>query len=234
MIVPSHSHTPAMLQRFNRWRLANRHSLPLSFLLSTTLQTLAIADWSRQTKLNALVVRTFSLGAQSRALSMVTSRWAYTWHDYHKDCDRLIRRWHSKAQGHCARLEACDIPLCLPDAADWSIVEVPRKAPRPAGRSSYKKARHPAAPSASHACDLVAPHTAPLNSTTSDMDPWVVLDTTGEQIPWPGSTLDLDSPRQMPWSGAALASPPWDLVLPGPSSPVTTHGCVWYNANDFD
>ena len=314
MIVPSHSRAPAMLQRFNMWCLANRHSLPLCYLLSTTLQTLAIADWAHQTKLNALMVTTFSLVAQSRALGMGMARWAYTWHDYHKDCDRLIQRWHSKARGHCARLEAsanrqqaatddsvdnqlvstqrppwlpaqlwfevtwrlrlyatqcrlcslhrmhgrpaaqivqesppvgptlvpvpqwwrCDIPLCLPDAADWPVVEVSRESPRPAGRSSYKKARRPAAHSASRACDLVAPHTAPLNSTTSDMDPWVVLDTTGKQLPWSGSTLDLNSPRQRPWSGAALASPPWDLALPDPSSPVTTHGCLWYHDNDID
>ena len=223
-----------MLQRFNGWRLANRHSLPLSYLLSTTLQALAIADWSWQTKLNALVVQTFSFVAQSRALGKGMTRWVYTWHDYHKDCDRLIQRWHSKARGHCAHFEVCDIPLSLPDVAVWPIVEVPRKAPRPSGRSSYKKARRPAALSASHADDLVAPLNAPLNSTTSNMDPWVVLDTTGDQMPWPGSTLDLDNPRQMPWSGAALASPPWDLVLPGPSSPVTTQGCVWYNDNNLD
>lgn len=128
----------------------------------------------------------------------------------------------------------CDVPLCLPDVTDWPIVEVPQEAPRPAGRSSYKKTRRPTALSAPRACDLVAPPTAPLNCTTSNMDPWVVLDTTGRQIPWAGSALDLDSPRQMPWSGSALANPPWDLILPAPNSPVTTHGCLWYTDSEID
>ena len=59
MIVPSHSRTAIMLRRFNRWRLANRESLPLSYLLSNTLQALVIADWAWQTQLNALVVKTW-------------------------------------------------------------------------------------------------------------------------------------------------------------------------------
>ena len=81
-----------MLQRFNRWRLANRQSLPLSYLLSHTLQALTIADWTWQTKLNALVVKTCSLVLQSSVLGRGMARWVYTWEDYHKDCDRLIQR----------------------------------------------------------------------------------------------------------------------------------------------
>ena len=117
-----------------------------------------------------------------------------------------------------------DVPLCLPNVTYWPILEGPHEAPRPAGRSSYKKARRPTALPTPRACDLVAPSTAPLNCTTNSMDPWVVLDTTGRQMPWAGAALDLDSPRQVPWSGSALASPPWELVLPAPDSPVTTHG----------
>ena len=91
-----------MLQRFNLWRLTNRwrgHSLTLSYLLSNTLQALAIADWAWQTKLNALMVKTFLLMVQSRALSVGMARWVYTWQYYHKDCDRLVQRWRSKARG---------------------------------------------------------------------------------------------------------------------------------------
>ena len=116
-----------------------------------------------------------------------------------------------------------DVPLCLPTVTYWPIFEGPLEAPRPASRSSYKKARRPTAPPTPRACDLVAPSTVPLNSTTSSMDPGGVLNATGRQMPWAGAALDLDSPRQIPWSGAALASPPWDLVLPAPNSPVTTH-----------
>ena len=108
-----------------------------------------------------------------------------------------------------------NVPLCLPDVADWPIVELPDETPRPPGRSSYKKARRPAAPPATGAHELVAPPAAHLNSTTEHMDPWVVL--------------DLNSPprlategRQAPWSGSALASPPWALAVPAPNSPVTT------------
>lgn len=79
MIVPSHSRTDTMLQRFNRWRLANRQSLSVSYLLSNTLHALAIADWARQTKLNALVVKTCSLVVQSKVLGRGMARWVYTW-----------------------------------------------------------------------------------------------------------------------------------------------------------
>ena len=272
-----------MLQRFNRRRLANRHSLALSYLLSNTLRALAIAAWAWQTRLNALMVKTISLVVESRTLDEETAWFAYTLLQA-----SLIRVWRSKAQGThfahfgwytnreqaaadgnfdrllvdgqrfafdsqewrppwpparlwfrvpwCLRLYAtqcrlcslhrmhgcpaprmvqrsppvgptlvfvpqwwrCNDPLCLPDATDWPIVEVPQEAPRPAGRSSYKKARRPAALSTPCAGDLVAPPTAHLNCTTSNMDPWVVLDTTGKQMPWAGAALDLDSPRQMP------------------------------------
>ena len=117
-----------------------------------------------------------------------------------------------------------DVPLCLPNVTYWPIFEGPLEAPRPASRSSYKKAKRPAAPPALRACDLVAPSTVPLNYTSDSMDPRGELDTTRRQMPWAGAALNLDSPRQMPWSGDALASPPWDLVLPAPNSPVTTHG----------
>ena len=127
-----------------------------------------------------------------------------------------------------------DVPLCLPNVTYWPIFEGPLEAPRPASRSSYKKARRPTAPPTPRACDLVAPSTVPLNCTTSSMDPGGVPNATGRQMPWAGAALDLDSPRQMPWSGAALASPPWDLVLPAPNSPVTTHGCLWYTDSDMD
>ena len=117
-----------------------------------------------------------------------------------------------------------DVPLHLPNVTHWPIFERPLEAPRPASRSSYKKAKRPTAPPAPRACDLVAPSTVPLNYTSGSIDPGGKLDTTGRQVPWAGAALNLDSPRQMPWSGAALASPPWDLVLPAPNSPVTTHG----------
>jgi len=308
-----------MLQRFNRWRLANRHSLALSYLLSNTLRALAIAAWAWQTRLNALMVKTISLVVESRTLDGETAWFAYTLLQA-----SLIRVWRSKAQGThlfrfgwytnreqaaadgsfdillvddqrfafdsqewrhpwpsarlwfrvpwCLRLYAtqcrlcslhrmygrpaaqivqqsppvgptlvfvpqwwrCNVPLCLPDVTCWPILEVPHEAPRPAGRSSYKKARRPTALPTPRACDLVAPSTAPLNCTTNSMDPWVVLDTTGIQVPWAGAALDLDSPRQVPWSGSTLASPPWTLVLPAPNSPVTTHGCLWYTDSDID
>ena len=117
-----------------------------------------------------------------------------------------------------------EVPLRLPNVTHWPIFERPLEAPRPASRSSYKKAKRPTAPPAPRACDLVAPSTVPLNYTSGSMDPGGELDTAGRQMPWAGAALNLDSPRQMPWSGAALASPPWDLVLPAPNSPVTTHG----------
>ena len=51
------------------WRLADRHSIHISYLLSSTLEVLAIADWAWQTRLNALLVRTASLVLESRSLS---------------------------------------------------------------------------------------------------------------------------------------------------------------------
>ena len=52
------------------------------------------------------MVKTFSLVLQPRALSVGMARWVYTWQKYHKDCDRLIQRWRSKARGtHCAHFE---------------------------------------------------------------------------------------------------------------------------------
>ena len=218
-----------MLQRFNLWRLANHPSLPLAYLLSNTLEVLAIADWAWQTRLNTLMVKMFSRVVESRAISVDMVRWAYTWHDYHRDCDRLIQLWRSNARrAHSARfglyanreqtaadesydrllintqhfafdsqewrppwpparlwfqvpwclrlyatqcrlcslhrVHGCpaaqvvqarspvgptlvpvphwwrrNVPLCLPDVADWPIVELPDKAPHPPGRSSYKK-----------------------------------------------------------------------------------------------
>ena len=101
-----------MLQRTNfsdvppsdLWRLADHHSIPISYLLSSTLEVLAIADWAWQTRLNTLLVRTASLVLESRALSVDMARWAYAWHDYHRDCDRLIQMWRSKARrAHFAR-----------------------------------------------------------------------------------------------------------------------------------
>ena len=103
MIVPSHS-CATMLQRFNRWRLANHHSVPLCYLLSNTRQALAIAAWAWQTKLNALIVKTCSVVVHSRLLNRSIARWGYTWQDYHKDCRRMIRQWRSKARG-CTHLE---------------------------------------------------------------------------------------------------------------------------------
>ena len=103
MIVPSHS-CATMLQRFNRWRLANRHSLPLSYLFSNILQALAIAAWASQTKLNALLVKTCSIVVHSRLLKGSMARRGYTWQDHHKDCRRMIRQWRSKARG-CTHLE---------------------------------------------------------------------------------------------------------------------------------
>ena len=79
------------------WRLADRHSIPISYLLSSTLEVLAIADWAWQTRLNTLLVRTISLVVESRALSVDMARWAYTWHEYDRDCDRLIQLWRSRA-----------------------------------------------------------------------------------------------------------------------------------------
>ena len=115
-----------------------------------------------------------------------------------------------------------EVPLRLPDVTHWPVFETPLEAPRPASRSSYKKAKRPTA--APRACDLVSPSNVPLNYTSSSERPEGKLDTTCRQVPWAGAALDLDSPRQMPWSGAALASPPWALVLPAPNSPVTTRG----------
>ena len=88
-----------MLQRFNLWRLTNHHSLPLSYLLSNTLEVLAIADWVWQTRLNALMVKTISLVVESRTLSVDTARWAYTLLQA-----SLIQLWRSKARrAHSAR-----------------------------------------------------------------------------------------------------------------------------------
>ena len=128
----------------------------------------------------------------------------------------------------------CNVPLCLPDVTYWPILRETHQARRPAGRSSYKKARRPTSLPTPSPCDMAAPSTAPLDCTANSTDPGVKLDTAGTQVPWAGAALDLDSPRQVPWSGSALASPPWTLVLPAPNSPVTTHGCLWYTDSDMD
>ena len=92
-----------MLQRFNRWRLANRHSLPLSYLFSNILQALAIAAWASQTKLNALLVKTRSIVVHSRLLKGSMTRRGYTWQDHRKNGRRMILQWRSKAQS-CTHL----------------------------------------------------------------------------------------------------------------------------------
>ena len=82
-----------MLQRFNQWRLTNRHSLPLSYLLSNTLEVLAVANWAWRTRLNALVVKTISIVVESRTRSVDMDRWVYTCHEYHKDGNRFVQLW---------------------------------------------------------------------------------------------------------------------------------------------
>ena len=59
-----------------------------------------------------------------------------------------------------------DVPLCLPDTADWPIVELPDRELRPPGRSSYRKARRPSAKPSTRTRERVSPPTAHLNSTT--------------------------------------------------------------------
>ena len=52
-----------------------------------------------------------------------------------------------------------EVPLRLPNVTHWPIFERPLEAPRPASRSSYKKAKRPTAPTAPRACDRVTPST---------------------------------------------------------------------------
>ena len=50
--------------------LTDHHALALDYLLFNTLDVLAIADWQWQTRFNTLLVRTISLVATARALSV--------------------------------------------------------------------------------------------------------------------------------------------------------------------
>ena len=101
------------------------------------------------------------------------------------------------ATSPCAR----NLPLCLPDTTDWPVVELPVVL-RP-----YRKAPRPAALAAPNASVQGPPETAHVNSTTA-------------LVALPASLTSVG--RQAPWSGAALAAPPWALVLPAPTSPVTS------------
>ena len=110
---------------------------------------------------------------------------------------RLTHSQWCDATSPCAR----NRPLCLPDATDWPVVELPVVL-RP-----YRKARRPAALAAPNASVQGPPETAHVNSTTA-------------LVALPAGLTSVG--RQAPWSGAALAAPPWALILPAPTSPVTS------------
>ena len=112
-------------------------------------------------------------------------------------------RWVQTHSQWCIATFPCarTLPLCLPDSADWPMVKLP-KVLRP-----YRRARRPTAQTAPGADMPVPPPAAHVNSTA-------------QHVALPASLTAVG--RQAPWSGAALAAPPWALVLPAPSSLVTS------------
>ena len=100
--------------------LTDHHALPMDYLLFNTLEVLAIADWQWQTRFNTLLVRTISLVATARALSV----------DLHRLVDHWRKRYWNAFQARLRRqsMEQEYVEAHLPASGEpsWQGLQTPQ------------------------------------------------------------------------------------------------------------